>query len=89
MSRVFQVTYVFAHQQTGGNFAKHPSGMNFKTWALAKFEIVTKALELLSKGAIDKVFVAHDLVDVAYSGVVADVAAVDGVPVVADADVGL
>jgi hypothetical protein len=45
-----QVTYVFAHQLMGGTFAKHPSGNNFKNWALPKFNIVNKAVELLQKG---------------------------------------
>ncbi len=45
-----QVTYVFAHQVMGGTFTKHPSGNTFKNWALPKFNIVNKAVDLLQKG---------------------------------------
>jgi hypothetical protein len=45
-----QVTYVFAHQVMGGTFTKHPSGNTFKNWALPKFNIVNKSVDLLQKG---------------------------------------
>ena len=47
---------MFAHQQTGGTFVKHPSGPVFKAWVLGKFEIVNEAVKLLSKGAFVAVF---------------------------------
>ena len=51
-----QVTYVFAHKLTGGTFPKHPGGNSFKSWTMSKLNIVTHAVDLLSKG----VFIAVD-----------------------------
>ncbi len=48
---------MFARQQTGGTFVKHPSGNNFKAWVLGKFEIANKVVNLLSKGAFLAMFV--------------------------------
>ena len=47
---------MFAHQQTGGTFVKHPRGPVFKAWVLGKFETVNEAVNLLSKGVFVAMF---------------------------------